>query len=177
VSDTSVAVLAAGLAIVTGVLVNVLSPWLNKKIEKRSDKATAKRAEQDSNFHEEAERLARDRPALYTYLLGTLIRIAYIGAIFGALSGGVAAVGQVLPYFKFSQYVFAFSQIIALVGTIIVLNIARPAVQMIQEIRAVGRKPDANGSLAASTSSTQKLGTTPASHEPTPEPSTGGTAS
>lgn len=142
-SQASLTVLAAGLAIVTGILVNVLSPWLNKKIEKRSDAGTARRAERDATFEAEAEKLARDRPALYTYLLGTLIRVAYIGAIFGILSGGVAAVGQVIGYFNFSQYIFALSQIIALVGTIIVLNIARPAVQMVQEIRAVSQK--ANG--------------------------------
>lgn len=152
--------------------VNIISPYINRRIDKRSEASSEKRALEDAAFRADAGALAKDRPALYMYLLEALIRMAYIGALFGAFSGALFVVSQVI-YF---ELIGAVAQAIALVGTIIVLNIARPAVQMIREVRAVNNPP------APSTSGTQTPVMKPADPAPalesgTEQSSTAGTPS
>ena len=138
-SDQSAGLLlGAALSIPAGIIVNIVSPGIMRRIDKRGARTTAKRANLDADFQAEAARLSKDRTSLYTYLLETLIRVAFFGAIFGILSGGAAIIGQIVPYMGyFTQAIYALSQVIGVIGAVIVLNIARPAVQMVREIRSL----------------------------------------
>lgn len=142
--------LGALFSIPVGIGVNLATPSIGRWIDRRNTSSAARRAAGDQKFRDEAARLARDRSALYPALLEALLRIAYVSAIFGALAGGLAIVGQlVLPLAELSNLyffypldvvlppvVFAMSQLAALIGTILVLNIARQAVLLLREVRS-----------------------------------------
>lgn len=130
-----------------GIAVNLVSPAINRAIARRNSEAAGKQAARDQRFKEEAARLSRDRPALYSVLLEALLRIAYIGALFGVMAGALAVFGQVIqpalwysnlpfPAEYASTLIFATSQLIGLIGTIIVLNIARQSIVLLGEVRA-----------------------------------------
>jgi hypothetical protein len=137
------------LSIPIGIIVNVASPTISRSLDSRNSRAAAKRSAEDQEFRAAAALLAKDRSALYTLLLESLLRIAFVSAIFGALAGVLALVGQLLPSFLAITYlggfgweievipslVYAASQLAALIGTILVLNIARQAVTLIREVR------------------------------------------
>ena len=143
--------LGALFSIPVGIGVNLATPSIGRWIDRRNASSATRRAASDQKFRDEAARLAKDRSALYPVLLEALLRIAYISAIFGALAGGLAIVGQlVFPLLELSavyffypldvilpSLVFAMSQLAALIGTILVLNIARQAVVLLREVRAV----------------------------------------
>lgn len=133
--------LGAAFSIPAGIFINIVSPRIMRRIDQRGDRASSERAKSDAKFEAEALRLSKDRNSLYTYLLETLLRVAYFGAIFGILSAGSAVIGQIVPYVGYlTQAIYALSQFLAVVGAIIVLNIARPAVQMVREINALAQK-------------------------------------
>ena len=124
------------LSIPIGIVVNLVSPYITRRIDRRSRRSAEKRAVKDVAFKAEATRLATNRPALYTYLLESLIRIAYITAVFGLFAGAFFLLGQLLPYSGLiSQGLFASGQLTALIGTVIVLNIARQAVLLLRAVR------------------------------------------
>ncbi|GAB2850374.1 hypothetical protein ACFQ0P_07410 [Microbacterium insulae] len=143
------------LSIPIGIIVNVSSPAISRALDRRNSTAAARRSAEDLEFRAEAARLAKDRPALYTVLLESLLRIAFVTAIFGALAGVLTLVGQLLDpviamtYIGFfgrgieflPSLVFAASQLAALIGTILVLNIARQAIILIREVRKVSIAP------------------------------------
>ncbi len=140
------------LSIPVGLIINLVSPAILRYVSNRNQKASTKRAAEDQAFQDRVTAFNKNRPALYTYLLGTLIRIAWIGALFGILTAGLGLVGQGLQtiasdisfgstVFRISGTAFFCSQLSYLVGTLIVLNIAREAFQIIRQVRGLGAQP------------------------------------
>lgn len=126
------------LAIPIGVVANIISSRVQTGIDRQTVEASAKRAERNKEFKDKAAHLAKDRNALYIELLEVLVRIAYITALFGLFSGGAFFLGQAMPYMGIlTTSLIAIGQLVALVGTLIVLNIARPAIVLLREVRTL----------------------------------------
>jgi len=119
--------------------ISVGAPYINRVIDKGNARSSEARAARDAEFKAKAGELARDRPALYMYLLEVLVRLAYIGALFGVISGALFTVGQVMPGFTLSPLLFAVGQLVVLTGALIVLRISGRAVQMVREIRSASK--------------------------------------
>ncbi|WP_053386665.1 hypothetical protein [Leucobacter japonicus] len=129
--------LGALFAIPLGIIVNLISPRIQQLVDRRSERSAAKRAQQDVVFRDRVSALAKDRSALYVELLDTLLRVAYFTALFGVLSGALFFLGQVLPYMGLiSSVILALGQVTAFIGALTVLNVVRPAVALVREIRA-----------------------------------------
>lgn len=132
------------LAIPVGLIVNIVSSPIQRGIDRQTGKASARRSERNAEFKHRARHLAKDRNALYVELLEVLLRIAYITALFGVLSGAAFLLGQAIPYMGYlTTGLLAAGQLVALVGTLIVLNIARPAIVLVREVRSIREGNDA----------------------------------
>ncbi len=108
----------AALSVPIGICTNLVSPAVLRFVERRNQRAAQKQQAERSERTEFAVELARDQPAFYSYLLNALLRTAYVGALFGILSGASAAViGQTLPVF---EGLFIASSLFGLVGAILV---------------------------------------------------------
>lgn len=125
--------LGALISVPLSLAMNLLSSVLQRKIDRRGEEKAAARAREDAAFRAKAAALATDRSSLYIELLETLLRVAYFTAIFGVLSGAFFALGQLIG---FSFIPSSLGQISALVGALVVLNIVRPAVALLREVRA-----------------------------------------
>ncbi|MFF5081887.1 hypothetical protein ACFY36_32960 [Actinoplanes sp. NPDC000266] len=137
------------LSIPIGIAVNLVSPAFGSYLEKRSEKVAKRREIERKEFANEAISLATDQTTYYTFLLGAVLRTTYIGALIGILTGVLAAVGQgisAVGIYRFSQFFFLGSQLAALAGAILVLNIARNALVMIKEVRRI-RLREARGDI------------------------------
>jgi hypothetical protein len=125
------------LSIPVGLAINLVSVPLATKLSQRTQKSAERRNVRDAVFAERVLGYSQDRPSLYNYLLETLIRIAWFGALFGVISGFFALIGYLsFGYGFFNQLLFAGSQLVALLGAIIVLNIAREALTILRQVRA-----------------------------------------
>ena len=116
--------------------ISVLAPYVNRALDRRSASKTQARAERDAKFKDLVAQFTRDRNGLYTYVLEALIRIAYIGALFGALSGLLFVIGQFSPMGMVTSFLYGIGQLIGLVGALIVLNISSQAVQVVRGVRS-----------------------------------------
>jgi uncharacterized membrane protein YeaQ/YmgE (transglycosylase-associated protein family) len=129
------------LSIPIGIAINLVSPAILTRLSQRNQKAAERRAAQDVAVRDRAARLAKDRPALYTYLLETLVRVAWIGALFGVVGGAFAFAAQSLTTtmggYRIPGVLYAAAQLVALIGAIIVLNIAREALGLIRLVKDV----------------------------------------
>ncbi|ORA11357.1 hypothetical protein [Mycobacterium asiaticum] len=138
--------LGVAFSIPVGLAINIVSPRVLRWIDKRNQDSADKRSERDAQFKAKAEQFAKDRPALYVYLLETLVRAAYIGALFGVLSGtmflltqSTSALAHLYAIRFFMAAVGGVGQLFALLGAITVLNITRNAVLMVREVRNVDK--------------------------------------
>lgn len=127
------------MGMLLSVPISVGAPYINRAIDKGSARSSKARAARDAKFKAQAGELARDRPALYVYLLDVLVQLAYIGALFGVISGALFTVGQVMPGFTLSPLLFAVGQLVVLIGALIVLRISGRAVQMVREVRSASK--------------------------------------
>jgi hypothetical protein len=117
------------ISIPVGIVVNLLSGPIQRFIGHLSQRAERRRIIRDKTFTEFASTLAADPAKMQAFALETLIRIAYIGAIFGTASGflWVAAFATGL--------IGMVAQAVALVGTIMVMNIAGSGIQTLRLAR------------------------------------------
>lgn len=131
---------SVAFSIPIGIAINLVSPLINRRIDSETKEAASKRAERDAAFRAKASRLAKDRSLLYVELLEVLLRVAFFTALFGVLSGAAFLIGQAIQtafIYEFASVFFTAGQLVALVGTIIVLNITRPAIVLIREVRTI----------------------------------------
>lgn len=74
------------------------------------------------------------------YLLGAVLRTTYIGALFGAIGGALGVAGwfasRMLGPIP-AEALFAGSTAVALLASLIIINIARSALGMLQEVRRI----------------------------------------
>ena len=129
--------LGAALSVPIGICTNLASPAIGRLLERRNQRAAQKQQAERAERAELAAEMARDQSAFYSHLLTALLRTTYIGALFGILAGVAAALGQAV----FINGLFVVSSICALIGAILVLNISRGALVMIQEVRDIRRGP------------------------------------
>ena len=136
------------LSIPVGIGVNLASGPTQRWLGKRSQQAADRESARSAMFVAQATAFAKDRSELYTYLLEAVLMTTYIGALIGVLSGSLAFLGQgvdtaveTLPmYWYFSpdfarSLLFLLSQFTALLGSIIILNIARRALRTLKKVR------------------------------------------
>lgn len=117
------------ISIPVGIVVNLLSGPIQRFIGHLSQRAERRRIIRNKTFTEFASTLATDPAKIQIFALETLIRIAYIGAMFGTASG-------FLWVADFATGLIAMvAQAVALVGTIVVMNIAGSGIQTIRLAR------------------------------------------
>lgn len=147
------------LGVSASIPISVGAPYVNRFIDKRAARSSKARAARDAGFKVQAASLAKDRPGLYVYLLERLIQIAYIGALFGAISGVFFTVGQLdFTGSVLGRAAFFLGQVLVLLGAIIVLRIASGAAAMVREVRRV---PRPSSPAVANTSGAQTPATPP----------------
>ena len=136
--------LGVAFSIPVGLAINLATPLVARRIEQRNKRSADKRAQRDAEFKQKAEELAKDSGTLYVYLLETLVRVAYIGALFGVLSGTMflltnSSVGMDFGRLQrvFTAATGSVGQLFALMGALMILNITRVAVQTVREVRTV----------------------------------------
>ncbi len=136
--------------IVVGVLVNLLS-W---PIQRRLDRVSARRAQQqeerEQEFRRQVDRFAADRSALNSELLTAVLKLASVVALFGLVSGLLFALPDVLTFREadgdedldfarlneFRNVVYVVAQLLGLVSFTIVYRISRKAIVLATAVRA-----------------------------------------
>jgi hypothetical protein len=148
--------LGALIAVPIGIISNLVTLPIQSALSRRVQTASDRQALADATFEAQAEQYAKDRTEFWSYLLEVLIRVAFIGALAGIISGFFIIVGQVMPIVSETinqtfnvmaivpiEYLaglsYAIAQVVALIGALLSLNITRPASTMVRRVRTINR--------------------------------------
>lgn len=147
--------IGALFAIPVGIATNLLTVPIQTALNKRIKVASEHKAQENDEFEAQAHSLVRDRTALWTYLLEALIRIAWIGALAGVISGFFVILNQgtatglfllvesgSIAGFEFPldfglSFFSLAAQFAALIGALLIMNIARRTLGMMARVKAI----------------------------------------
>jgi uncharacterized membrane protein len=147
-SDTgSIIISGIVIAIPVGITVNVLSPPIQRWVETTFKRSGEKRQRTRETYEEQVSAYAQDRTSFHIYLTEQILRTTVFSALFGLISGLAFAAGQGLNLVKIfeigtiniSSIFYLIGQLAALVGTMIVFNIARSALRTVISVRSIKR--------------------------------------
>jgi hypothetical protein len=130
--------IAIPISIFANLLTTPIQNWLDKRIKKSSQNREVRR---QATFAAQAADLATDRTEYMNYLFEAVLRTTYIGALFAVLTGVIFAVANSFytPFLDSIQglgsLVTVVGQLVALIGSFLVISIARDALQMIVAVR------------------------------------------
>ncbi|MCC3798619.1 hypothetical protein ACXHQL_24515 [Vibrio parahaemolyticus] len=135
--------LGTALAIPMSIAATILAPKFQDYIDKRSSKASEKRAKTIKKELEDITAYKKDASLFYVYLLEAGIKIAFYSAIFGLFSGllfmGASMVGT-LSYKGYDFYLLvsainSVGQGVVVFGTLIIISISTKAIRVINRYR------------------------------------------
>nr|BFE54097.1 hypothetical protein GCM10017745_75240 [Saccharothrix mutabilis subsp. capreolus] len=130
--------LGLSLSVPIGLAVNIATPYLASLLARGSSKLAIKRADQKSQIITEAAQLNSNVRSFYSFLLTSVLRTTYVGAIVGILTSLLGAISTASihygPIFRL------LAQLCALAGAVLVLNIARNALTMVRAVNDLRRK-------------------------------------
>jgi hypothetical protein len=126
------------LSIPIGIATSLITPWIQRKIDER-DKRRSLAATNRLVQEYERIRTFRSNPEQFTqYLVQVAIRTTFTGAFVAVFAGTMFALGQALNTLHFKgaidadylrNTVFLLAQIVSLFGSLLIINICRPALR------------------------------------------------
>ena len=144
--------LGLAFSVPLGIAVNLVSPTIGRRLEASNRRASENRIKQRALVRAQAAQLATDQTAYYSYLLSAVLRTTYITALFGLVGVGASmalpAIGllddsQGSIYGVLNGSGFFVSQMATLIAAVLILNIARSALGMVQEVQRIKQGPPA----------------------------------
>jgi len=128
------------LAVPLAILANLLTPRIQSKLESWTGRRSDRRRRAIEQDHRQAELFSANPGELAAYQLSQLLWIAFFTALFGLVSGGLTVAGQVVvtsnTTFDIGRHsidvgiaLFVVATSVGLIGTLIVLNLAREALK------------------------------------------------
>lgn len=139
------------LSIPVGIVANALSPWFQRRLDKSSRRAALKR---NAVLDEEASGFVKDRTEMWSYLLSSLIRVAFTLSVTGLISITLLVLPQLLVFGSFAlgkpdedesliatiletflPLSYLLGIFVALVGLLVIMNISRRSLAVVTRVR------------------------------------------
>ncbi|MDB5551943.1 MAG: hypothetical protein JWL86_1927 [Rhizobium sp.] len=135
------------LSIPLGIITSLWTPWIQRKIEQRGKRKNVEQAKYLKSEFENVQYYVENKIEFSHYLMYAAIRTTLIGSLIGIFSGILFAVAQLFMFTGRSMHfpsdlleliqnaLFFFGQLLALVGSIMIVNTCRPALSLWSKVR------------------------------------------
>jgi uncharacterized membrane protein YeaQ/YmgE (transglycosylase-associated protein family) len=121
------------LALPLGIVGTLLTPVLQQRWSKRSQRARDRQTAAKASEVALIRGFAANRDELHEYLLSLVLRVAWITAVFGALSGVLFSLQFAL--LGLERFAALAGQLVAIIGAFVVVQIAGQGLRVIRLVR------------------------------------------
>jgi hypothetical protein len=155
------------LAFPIGIAATLAAPAVLRLFAHLNGSAAEKLVSQRMTEEAEARSLAEDPAQFHGFLLVLVLRTTYVAAVFGALAGSTALAAQGVDAGAGSLgrhatgTLHALSQILALVGAVAVVRLARRGLLMSHMVRRLRAAPPPNEDVGPASTSARERGRGP----------------
>jgi hypothetical protein len=120
------------LAIPLSILANIVTPFVQRWLDKFNEKRVLERTKGLQKEYEQVKHFAEDRSEFKEYLLWVVIRTTLVGSLVGIFSQALNAVGNILYV---GGILYAISQVIGIIGSIMVINLCSDALKIYSKVQ------------------------------------------
>ena len=128
------------LAIPLGIIASLLTPWIVKTINNRTYRNRQKNLENARKEYEQICEFYKNKQDLSIYYLNVVVKTTLLSAFMALASGLLLAGGQIVMMAfdidrKYSGILFGLAQLVNLFGSIAIVSICKPALNIWNKIR------------------------------------------
>jgi hypothetical protein len=124
------------LSIPLSILANVATPRVQRWLDARNRTRALQRTAGMASELAQVTRYVKDRGEFREYLLWTIIRTTFVGALCGIISGLIFVIPRILPFDRMSEGLsfaqnaaYSGGQAVGIVGALLIINICRAALK------------------------------------------------
>lgn len=125
------------LSVPIGILTGIATPWFQKIFDNWNKSKLTKSRKNSFEEYQRVKMYKTSKEDSTHYYLSVIIKTTFIGAFVGLFSGALFVLGELVSQtgFGFQTILYSLGQFAALVGSLLIVNICRPAMLMWTRLR------------------------------------------